>query len=628
LRAKNEKVVLISAGTEFLALPGGDFTVNPQRRDEFDRVFVEAQLNLKSQLLGVVNFWPVDAVTTEATTPAEWETLQGQLSASVIHAAQALLSTTAAGGAPAPKLSFVTRGAQNVRRTAQVAPENIQPLQAMAWGLARVISLELPALFGAIIDLDAAAEPAAQAAGLLLELSRSDPDDAIAYRNRQRFVPRIIRAKEPAGSRQLKLKKTASYLITGGLGGLGLHAMQWLAERAAGQIILVSRRGFPARGQWAQLAPDDPSYKAVSAVLKAEKNGARVTVVRADVADENAMAGLFARFGKEFPPLRGLIHAAVDMSNCSIDTMAPAQFQAMARAKAVGGWVLHRMTRSLELDFCVFFSSTTALWGVAGLGHYAAANQALDAIATMRRARGLPALSICWGTWAEMRVADEQDKKIFAQAGLRPMDVGRALAALESLILGGESVAIVASIEWPALCAIYEARRARPIFQEMRLASRSASAKDNRPASNAESEIVKRLREASGNRRRDILVAHLRSQAAAVLGFDATREIPLDLGLFDMGMDSLMSVELKGRLERSFSVPLPSTLTFNYPTIEALCDFLLNDALSIGIQPVPPEAAPKIQVVIRPSKVKTPDYEDMTEDDLEQELMRRLKGLK
>jgi myxalamid-type polyketide synthase MxaE and MxaD len=322
------------------------------------------------------------------------------------------------------------------------------------------------------------------------------------------------------------------------------------------------------------------------------------------------------------------MHAAVNMSSCPIDAMDVPQFQSMARAKATGGWVLHRLTRDLELDFFVLFSSTTALWGVAGLGHYAAANQALDAIASVRRSLGLPALSVRWGTWAEMRVADEQDKKTFAQAGLQPMDIDRALAALEGLIISGEPTAIVAAIDWTALRAIYEARRSRPIFEEMRPVPRAELGMVSQASSGADAEIVHRLGQTSGTRRRDILIAHLRIQAGSVLGFESSREIPLDQGLFDMGMDSLMSVELKGRLERSLGVPLPSTLTFNYPTLDALADFLLDEALSIASQPVTEIKPPASEIAAVSVRIEQTDYEDMTEDDLEQELLKRLKGIK
>jgi acyl carrier protein len=287
----------------------------------------------------------------------------------------------------------------------------------------------------------------------------------------------------------------------------------------------------------------------------------------------------------------------------------------MCRAKALGGWILHQLTLDMELDFFVLFSSTTALWGVAGLGHYAAANQALDLLAQWRRERGLRALSVNWGTWQEMRVASEADKEQFEQAGLYPMPSAQALAALERLISTNRASAVVASVDWNALRAIYEARRARPLFAEMRSRPRTENAAITpRKSAPTDSEVSLQLKTASPARRRDILIAHLRSQTGSILGFDHSREIELDQGLFDMGMDSLMAVELKGRLERSLGVPLPSTLTFNYPTIRTLVEYLLSDALGFDFAPAPEQTAPI------PSPVKVVSFDDRSEDLSEDEL--------
>ncbi len=166
------------------------------------------------------------------------------------------------------------------------------------------------------------------------------------------------------------------------------------------------------------------------------------------------------------------------------------------------------------------------------------------------------------------------------------MPNAQALAALERLISTDRASAVVASIDWNALRAVYEARRARPLFAEMRSRPRTENAAiTSRKSVAADSEVSLQLQNASPARRRDILIAHLRSQTSSILGFDLSREIELERGLFDMGMDSLMAVELKGRLERSLGVPLPSTLTFNYPTIKALVDYLLSDVLGFDSAP-------------------------------------------
>jgi myxalamid-type polyketide synthase MxaE and MxaD len=265
------------------------------------------------------------------------------------------------------------------------------------------------------------------------------------------------------------------------------------------------------------------------------------------------------------------------------------------------------------------------LWGVGGLAHYAAANQALDLIAQWRHERGLRALSVNWGAWQEMRLASEADKDLFERAGLRAMPNAQALEALERLISTHRASSVVASIDWNTLPVVYEARRARPLFSEMRSHPQNEGGFPSRNSADAKSELSLQLKNAPPARRRDVLNAHLRSQVGTILGYDRSREIELEQGLFDMGMDSLMAMELRGQLQRSLAVPLPSTLTFNYPTIKALVDYLLSDAFEFDsaipqeIAPPPPAAA------IDPPVTAASD--DLTEEELSELLLKKLEEL-
>jgi acyl carrier protein/NADP-dependent 3-hydroxy acid dehydrogenase YdfG len=307
----------------------------------------------------------------------------------------------------------------------------------------------------------------------------------------------------------------------------------------------------------------------VEALGRIEAGGARVRVATGDVADEAALQALLAALAAEGQPLRGVLHCAVAMTSAAVREMDLAALQSMFAAKIHGTEVLDRLTRDASCDLFVLFSSTTALLGVAGLGHYAAANQFMDALAARRRRAGHHALSIDWGTWDVMRVASVEDRQRFAAGGMRPMPAGRAIAAMEQAIAADLTHAVIADIDWTALKPLYEARRRRPFLSQVEniAAPQGATAALEKAGIRAELD-----RANSPGLRRSLLEKYLSGTVASVLG--TTNAIAADRGFFDMGMDSLMAVDLRSRLERDLGMELPSTLTFNYPSVAALTDLI------------------------------------------------------
>jgi myxalamid-type polyketide synthase MxaE and MxaD len=375
----------------------------------------------------------------------------------------------------------------------------------------------------------------------------------------------------------------------------------------------MGRRGLPPREQWATIPPGSREAEQVAVVRGLEDLGVAVTVVAADVNDPVAMGDLVRRFGGDLPPLRGVVHAAAALGNVSIASMTRPALEEMLRPKVRGTWVLHELTRDLPLDFFVLFSSTTALWGSRDLGHYAAANHFLDAFAHHRQALGLPALTINWGTWDEMRVASSEERDAVARSGLNPMPSDQALQVLGELLASETVQLTVASVDWDRLKAIYEVRRARPFL------SLVATPRPARPPGQdqAPSELSARLAATEPDQRRAVVVEFLREAVARALGIQSADAVDADQGLFEMGMDSLMSVELKARIERALDRKLPSTLTFNYPNVNALADFLTADS-----------AVPEPESPVDDGPVTTAvDHDELSEDELAALLTARLAKL-
>ena len=295
-----------------------------------------------------------------------------------------LARTLAAGGGDEPgRLWLVTRGAQAVNGD----DGGIAVAQAPAWGLGRVVALEHPMVWGGLVDLDPEASIDVCAEQVVSQLMLTHDEDQVAFRDGQRFVPRLTR-RASTSTLPVALRGDGTYLVTGGLGGLGLKVARWLAEHGARHLVLVGRRGAPPRETWPALPAESDAHRQVAAITAIEALGSRVDVVAADVTDVAAMRRLLTGLAVENRPLRGVVHTAAGLRTDAVASLTTEALDVALAAKAAGAWILHTLTRELALDFFVLFSSTTALIGSSGLGHYAAANAVLDALAHHRRRGG------------------------------------------------------------------------------------------------------------------------------------------------------------------------------------------------------------------------------------------------
>ncbi|MEV6120480.1 type I polyketide synthase [Streptomyces sp. NPDC052077] len=480
-----------------------------------------------------------------------------------VHLLRALADGTAAGPDGPPRLWLVTRGAQSARDKDD--PAGLAG--TMLIGLGKVAALEQPALWGGSIDLDPAPDTAA---GLAAELLHPGEEDEIALRAGERLVPRLT-PRPPADTTPdtapPALRPDASYLITGGLGGLGLTLAAWLADRGARHILLTGRSGLPPRDQWDTLtatgpsaAPHDPAADRVRAVRALEHRGVRVTVARADVTDEPAMRDLLTTAAAEGRPVRGVVHAAGLAGAQNIDEADPAELHAVLRPKVEGAWTLHRLLEGNEPDFLVLMSSIASVWGSAHLAAYAAANRFLDGLAAHRRATGRPALSISWGPWNIASGLGGDDLLARLEAlGLRALDARTGLDQLGGLMREDHAHAVVSGADWDTLKPLLESRRARPLLAGIRAAGPGGPA-------TAPSPRLTRVLAAPPDRHEDLLDTYVRDTLADQLGV-ARAEITDDIDLLDMGLDSLGVSQLITRYRKDLALRLEPRPFFEIPAI-------------------------------------------------------------
>ena len=351
------------------------------------------------------------------------------------------------------------------------------------------------------------------------------------------------------------VRTDATYLITGGLGGLGLTVARALADQGARHLVLMGRR-----------APGDAARTAIAALTA---DGVNVTVAAADVASPADVEGMLARVAESGFPLRGVIHSAGLIDDAVLGDLDWQRFSRVLNPKLLGGWNLHQQTRELTLDFFVLFSSVASLMGSPGQGNYAAANQFLDALAESRRAQGLPALSINWGSWADVGMAadlDEAHKRRWAASGLRMIAPDDGVAVLQELMARAESARVaVLPIDVQALGSA-----APPLLRG--LAGSSAASRDETATLN----IVSRLRAASPDDRLPLLEAMLAEQVMRVLSPGTDYRPDPDRTLLELGMDSLMAIELRNRMTSHLDVTVAVGELMQGPTIHELASTVLQ----------------------------------------------------
>jgi acyl transferase domain-containing protein/acyl carrier protein len=442
----------------------------------------------------------------------------------------------------------------------------------------------------------------------LRRFTLNEAADAFRYMAQAKHIGKIVISVEE-GTAGPCVRDDASYLITGGLGALGLHLARQLVDRGARHLMLAGRSG--------------PSPEAAQAISELEAAGADVFTAQADVSREPDVAALLATIHERMPPLAGIIHAAGVLDDGVLAEQTWPRFANVLVPKLAGAWNLHRLTEGLPLDFFVMFSSMASLLGGPGQGSYAAANAFLDALAHHRRARGLPALSINWGPWAGIGMAagaDERDHRRWREGGLGLIQPREAMAMLEPLLKNQPAVAQLAvlPIDWATLLRRFPSGQEPRFFSE--LAASLSQVRRTAPSPAARRSLAQELESVAPGRRRALLEARLRAEAVKVLGLAPEAQLDPRRPLREIGLDSLMAVELRNAVAEALGRTLPSTLLFKYPTLEALFEF------AVAQLPAPPAEA----VSSHPPTAGDADAADvdaLTDDEARELLSNELQSL-
>ncbi|MCG3198131.1 MAG: hypothetical protein GHCLOJNM_02625 [bacterium] len=602
-------LIRVRRGETFQRPSEMEFEISPSDPSHFGRLLAEVHASGASPVRDIVFLWGLDLPGSGGVNAPTFEKSLAERLAEALHLIQACIR---AGTKQAPRLRFVTRGAVH---TGVAEDEAVEPAQAALMGLTRALAGEHPALWGGHIDLDPSMSPERTAAILAREIDCLDGEDRVALRGSERLVARLIPCSlgEETSDSVVPLGNRVC-LITGGMGEIGRELARWFARRGARRIVLLGRTPAPARVEWNAIPEGHPRRELVESLMEIESHGAEVRCVAADVGDMASMQHALEELAREgWDSFGGVVHAAgvadpKPLLELDRDTLAKT-----LHPKVSGALILADLLKNHPLEFFVLFSSGAAVLNSPLLGAYSAANCFLDALPQSLGQTGIRATSIAWGFWSEVGLAARYRReggRGLLPRGMEPIEPSEGLRIFGGILRERPKQVVVMPIDWRAWGDFH--RRvggSAPLLEKVLAgarAERGGDAQEGRERSGA----LERLMGAPSEQRRALLEDILADQVAAILGFSPARmdrAQPLD----NLGIDSLMAVELKNWAESELGILVPVSLFLEGPSLTDLVTRLLPDVLATissrsGNPPRHPSARPNEETrdIITPERAE------------------------
>jgi phthiocerol/phenolphthiocerol synthesis type-I polyketide synthase D len=439
-----------------------------------------------------------------------------------------------------PQLWLVTRNGLTVN-----GDEPGDPAIGALKGLVRVLAYEHPDLHATLVDLDTADDTLAP---LITELGLASTDDVIAWRQEHRYVERLSRTTLGAGKQEPVVRPDGAYVVTGGLGGIGLVVARWLVDRGAGRIVLNGRS-----------EPSDEQR----AVLAELEERAQIATISGDISAPGVAERLVTSAEETGLTLRGIVHSAAVIEDQIVAALSRESLERVWAPKAAGALRLHVATASRHLDWWVGFSSTSSLLGSPGQAAYACASAWLDALVAWRRASGLPATTINWGQWSDIGVA-----RALTFSALDPIAPAEGIEALEAVLAGDLARVGIARLRLDRGAAAF------PEIQQLGYFANLAEELDIESDDDwAGPDALRDMDAVEANR---VVTARLGGRILAIMGYPKDSAIDADQPLTELGMDSLMAVRIRNTIRGDFGVEPPVALLLQGASLADLTTDLIR----------------------------------------------------
>ena len=593
LRQNGADGIVVIPGKKKQKLSAEHYQIDPLSPAHFTWLLQNSR-SKKEKLRGVIHLWSVTILSDKKLELDELRRSQELGCASVLHLSKSLGQEE---DIQALDLWLMTKGAQAVD-----AEKNVQVQQSPLWGLGRVIAMEHPNFNCRNLDLDPQSKMAEDVDTIIDEVILRDHEREIAHRSGQRFVPRLIHDRQQSTDDHDGVHEQASYMITGGSGNLGLRITGWLAKRGAGHLVLLGRRDV------------SPTLRLKLDAI--EQQGVCVHYRQADVTKQKDITTILDEIKSTMPPLKGIIHAAGVLDDGVLQSQSWQNFSQVMAPKIQGAWLLHQSTQSLALDFFICFSSMASLLGTPGQGNYAAANAFLDGLAHLRKNQGLPGLTINWGIWSNGAMATQLGssyRRLIESGGMSTLSPEQGIEAFSMLFESDKTQVSVIPVNWSKFLAQIPSDLTPSLLDGFKNLASDQSRRDD---------FLHHLRVASKEDQRRLLMEYLQSEIALVMGLPNAQQIEPRHRLFEIGLDSLMAVELRNRLQTNLGKPLRSTLLFDFPTLDALVDHFQKQVISTQPTAEPANTAPSKPVTDHAKKIL-----ETTDEEAEARLLQKLQEL-
>ena len=460
-------------------------------------------------------------------------------------------------------LWVITQQSQLLPETGQ---QQINMQQSAVWGFAKTLFLEHPEWRGGMIDTDLQDNIPSRVTQILRKVLQPGSERCVAMRSGGQYAEWIERT-EPVSHTAPAFRADGAYIITGGAGGLGLKCAQWIIEKGGRHLVLINRSRIAPQNEWATLLPEHKDYRVVQQLIALKEQGAEIETVSLDVCNVADLKQLLVQLNERNVRIRGVVHAAGVNWFSKIKELDTERFLKTLRIKVAASWALHELTAKEDLDCFILFSSVSAVWGSVDLSHYTAANHFMDALSLYRSGLGLPSLSVNWGPWDEVGMsAYDTEKDVLHKLGFRLMPPAAAIAGMETELAAKVPLMLIADVDWHRFRTFIEFSLQPSLFNKLIDADTEITGTAAKPV----------LSDLDPVAAREKIEATVRLVLRRVMLLESIEKIDAEQRFNFLGMDSLMAISFVAELELCFNCKLPPTLSYNYPHIKAVTEYIFD----------------------------------------------------